>query len=504
MKSAGTGVASPAPVRRLVGFDTAGEPFVSGDRVLRGIYRGNAEAVRRVLRIVTDNDLFAHGIVATHELESNPHPDLDYEMVLEHERIPFVTFPHEWSPSMFKEAALLHIALYERLSEHGLTLKDWHPHNILFAGTRPVFVDFTSIIPIDELPNQPYLQSGATPSGMGERWDATSKAVHEMYRLMFEPYFGLPLVMMHRGQHAAARRRIYETTLNAAETVITRREVFGSDTIGRMRYEVDERLLRLALMESDPRKEKFFRRLRRMVASRHAAHRGSAYSTYYEDKNEAFSATPSTAWTSKQHGVHGALEKLKPATVLDLGSNTGWFSMLAARLGSSVVAVDLDEGSIDRLFGDARRQGFDILPLVANLTQPLPPLQPRTYENEPSLSLIGDGLPLVSAPNDRLQCDMVLALALVHHLTLGQGLTFAAVAAILSGLATRYLCVEFVELDDAMITGEPTFFPAWNADHARFDWYTRENFVEALKVHFKTVETVASHPGTRTLMVCTK
>lgn len=504
MTPPGTGVASPDPVRRLVGFDTAGEPFVSGERVLRGIYRGNAEAVRRVLRIVTENDLFAHGIVATRELESNPHPELGYETVLEHERIPFVTFPHEWSPSMFKEAALLHIALYERLGEHGLTLKDWHPQNILFAGNRPVFVDFTSIIPVDELPNQAYLRSGKPPSGMGERWDATSRAVYEMYRLMFEPYFGLPLVMMHRGQHAAARRRIYETTLNAAETVITRREVFDGDTLGRMRYEVDERLLRLTLMEKGPRKEKFFRRLRRTVASRLAAHRGSAYSTYYEDKNEAFSATPSTGWTSKQHGVHGALTKLRPATVLDLGSNTGWFSMLAAGLGSSVVAVDLDEGSIDRLFKDARRQGFDILPLVANLTQPLPPLHPRIYENEPSLSLIGDGLPLVSAPNDRLQCEMVLALALVHHLTLGQGLTFAAVSAILSGLATRYLCVEFVELGDAMIAAEPTFFPAWNADQSGFAWYTREKFVDALKVHFKTVETVASHPGTRTLMVCTR
>ena len=65
------------------------------------------------------------------------HPELGYEMILEHERIPFVSYPHEWSASMFKEAALLHNALYERLEEHGLTLKDWHPLNILFSGTRP-------------------------------------------------------------------------------------------------------------------------------------------------------------------------------------------------------------------------------------------------------------------------------------------------------------------------------------------------------------------------------
>ncbi len=493
-----------AEVTRLVGFDTTGEPFVSDGRVLRGIYKGNAESVRRVLRVVSENDLFRHGIVPTREMESNPHPELDYELVLEHERIPFVTFPHEWSPSMFKDAALLHIALFERLCEHGLTLKDWHPQNILFSGTRPVFVDFTSIIPVEDLPKQGHLQSGRPPASMERRWDSTSKATYEMYRLMFEPYFGLPLAMMDRGQHSRARQRVYETTLNASDTVITRREAFDGDLLGRLRYELDERLLRLALMEKGLRKLRFFRRLRRTVASRRAEHRGSAYSTYYEDKHEAFAAIPSADWTAKQHSVHGALTGQKPATVLDLGSNTGWFSMLAAKLGSSVVAVDLDEGSIDRLFGDARRQGLDILPLVANLTAPLPELAPLVYENEPSLSLIGDGLPLVSKPNERLRCEMVLALALVHHLTLGQGLSFDSVAAILGDLSTKYLCVEFVDIDDLMVTGEPTFFPAYNAARQSFGWYTRDNFIEALRSRFASIELVPSHPETRTLLVCSK
>lgn len=477
---------------------------MSGGRVLRGIYKGNAESVRQVLRIVAENDLFRHGIVATRELTENPHPELDYEMVLEHERIPFVTFPHEWSPSMFKEAALLHSALFERLGEHGLTLKDWHPQNILFSGSRPVFVDFTSIIPIDELPKQSYLHSGRPPAIIGKLWDATSRATYEMYRLMFEPYFGLPLVMMDRGHHSKARARIYETTLNASETVITRREVFAGDLLGRLRYEFAERLLRLTLMESGPQKSRFFRRVRRTIASRHAEHRGSAYSTYYEDKNEAFGVSPSPDWTAKQHGVHDVLTTYRPATVLDFGSNTGWFSVLAARLGSWVVAVDLDEGSVDRLFADARRQSLGILPLVVNLAAPPPELHPRVYENEPSLSLIGEGLPLVSQPNERLKCEMVLALALVHHLTLGQGLTFEAVAAILAGLSTKYLCVEFVNLDDAMITGEPAFFPAWHGAPGNFSWYSQENFVAALRPHFTKIDVVPSHPETRTLLICSK
>lgn len=489
-------------VQRLVGFDTAGEPFLSNDRVLRGIYRGHAEQVRRVLRICEENDLFAHGIVRTRELDENPHPELDYEMVLEHEHIPFVTYPHEWSASMFKEAALLHVALFERLENHGLTLKDWSPLNILFDGTRPVFVDFTSIIPVEDLPRQIHLLSAKPPVWFVEKWDDTAKALYEEYRLMFDPYFGLPLAMMDRGHHAKARRRIYETTLNASDSVITRREAFGESIVGRILYEIDDTLNQFALLEAGPRKPKFFRRVRRSIARQKAALKGSAYSSYYEDKNEAFSSTPSGDWTNKQRGVHGALTELKPATVLDLGSNTGWFSMLAATLGSSVVAVDLDEASIDRLFAEARREQVDILPLVANLVRPLPPLPPRIYENEPSLSLIGEGKPLVSSADERLQCEMVLALAIVHHLALGQDHSFDDIADILGRLATKYLCVEFVELNDLMITSDPGFFPAYAQNREAFGWYDRQNFKAALRPHFQQIEEVESHPATRTLLIC--
>ena len=496
-----TEAATGAPTR-LVGFDNAGEPFILGDRILRGIYRGHAETVRRVLSICEDNSLFAHGIIATRELPENPVPGLDYEIVLEHERVPFVAYPHEWSASMFKEAALLHVALFERLQQHGLAIKDWHPLNILFAGTRPVFVDFTSLVPIDELPSQPHLKSAHPPAWFSEMWDDTSKAIYEMYRIMYVPYFGLPLAMMDRGHHARARQRIYETTLNTGDDVITPHEAFGDSLLSRGLYELDDRRLRLMLREKGPQKRQFFKAVRHSIAHRKVAMKGSAYSSYYEDKNEAFAAEPSGAWTNKQHGVHDVLTRTRPATVLDLGSNTGWFSMLAAKLGSQVVAVDLDEASIDRLFAEARRERLDILPLVANLVRPLPPLDAKVFPDEPSTSLIGEGGPVISSPHERLRCEMVLALAIVHHLALGQAHSFDEISTILARLTTKYLCVEFVELNDEMITSDRGFFPAYNTSPESFTWYVKENFITALRWHFDEVEELPSHPESRTLLLC--
>lgn len=487
-----------------MGFDTAGEPFISDGRILRGIYPGHAAQARAVLATCIANDLFRHGIVGTRELSSDPHPELGYETVLEHERVPFVTYPHEWSASMFAEAARFHVELFERLNRHGLTLKDWHPYNILFDATRPVFVDFMSIIPIGALAGQEYLSRRQASGGRAMAGDATAAALYEMYRLMFEPYFGLPLAMMSQGRHGEARRRLFETTLNTGRGAITRREAFASNSAGRLRYELADRLLRASLNRGGSDRSAFFARVRSLIASREVAVTGSAYSTYYEEKNEVFSAEPAADWTNKQTVVHDAIARFAPSTVLDLGSNTGWFSMLAAKLGCSVVAVDLDEACIDRLFLAARRDNLSILPLVANLTAPLPELFAGQFENEPSRSLIGGEPPLVQSPIERLRCEMVLALAVVHHLALGQGLTLAGIASMLSGLSERYLCVEFVAMDDRMIAGDPSFFPAYDASRQDFGWYTQDNFIAALRTHFLTVEVLPSYPDSRTLLVCSK
>jgi hypothetical protein len=176
--------------------------------------------------------------------------------------------------------------------------------------------------------------------------------------------------------------------------------------------------------------------------------------------------------------------------------------MLAAKLGSSVVAVDLDEASIDRLFADARRERLEILPLVVNLVRPLPPLEAKVFADEPSLSLIGDTAPVISEPDSRLKCEMVLALALVHHLALGQGHPFDEIAAIFAKLSTKYLCVEFVDLRDQMITSDRAFFPAYNASPDSFTWYSKENFITALGWHFESIEEIPSYPESRTLLLC--
>src|SRR5690349_129632 len=71
--------------------------------------------------------------------ESNP------GMILEHERIPFPSYPYEWAAPMLHAAGRLTLDLAASLAKEGMGLKDATPYNILFRGPQPVFVDLLSI-----------------------------------------------------------------------------------------------------------------------------------------------------------------------------------------------------------------------------------------------------------------------------------------------------------------------------------------------------------------------
>jgi hypothetical protein len=495
--------ATRAP-ERLVGFDDQGEAFIQDGRVFRGIYPGSGKQVSYVLDRCTRGDVFSRGVIATHRAAVDPRPELGYELVLEHERVPFVSFPHEWPASMLRDAALFHTRLFLDLVDSGLTLKDWHPYNILFDGTEPKFVDFTSLVLQADLLETEYLKGGAAPASFMMRWDDYARAMYRMFRLTFEPYFAMPLAMMDMRKHRRARGRLLETALNSTDEWITRGEAFHGHQLARLAYELFDLRLRIALAEKGVTKRRFFAAVLRWIEDLDVALTASRYSSYYEEKGEAFELEPSPTWTDKQKAVHSALSRFTPRTVLDLGSNTGWFSILAARMGSTVVAVDVDEASLERLYHEAKRDRLSILPLVVDLTNPPADLPPRAFDDEPSLSRIGGNGALYPAPDKRLACEMVMALAIVHHLALGQGLSFERIGSVFDRLATRYLCAEFVALDDPMVSSEPDFFPAYYRARESFGWYTLDNFVSEMQRRFTTVEIHRSHPENRVMVVCSR
>ena len=72
------------------------------------------------------------------------HLETEGSVLVEHERIPFQSFPYEWPPEMLHAAGRLTLDLAQTLLKDGLSLKDATPYNVLFRGPNAVFVDVLS------------------------------------------------------------------------------------------------------------------------------------------------------------------------------------------------------------------------------------------------------------------------------------------------------------------------------------------------------------------------
>jgi SAM-dependent methyltransferase len=207
----------------------------------------------------------------------------------------------------------------------------------------------------------------------------------------------------------------------------------------------------------------------------------TAWSEYVQGET---SYEKSDEWSLKQKLVQKILTDLKPASVLDVACNKGWFSALAAKSGASVIAVDTDESSVSDVFYMADKENLDILPLVLNILNPTPSF--------------GWCLKQFPSAMERIKTDMVFAFALVHHLVFTQWQNFSRIAELFDAFSKKWLLIEFVPKDDE----KSLILQA--RKNLNFDWYTLENFLEALKTRFEKIEVFDSYPAGRKMVLCTK
>jgi hypothetical protein len=182
---------------------------------------------------------------------------------------------------------------------------------------------------------------------------------------------------------------------------------------------------------------------------------------YYD---EQASYTDET-FARKKDVVSAWLTRVRAATVWDLGANTGEYSRAAREVVPQVVAFDLDPAAVERNYRAVRDRGeTGILPLLMDLTNPSPA---QGWAHRERLSL-----------EERGPADVLLALALVHHLAIGHNLPLGRIAAFLARLGRR-LVIEFVPKGDSqvefLLQNRPDIFPE----------YTREGFEAAFGRHFR-------------------
>lgn len=394
-------------------------------------------------------------------------PDLPAERpaaVLLHERIPFVSYPYEWTFGMLQDAALLQLELMREALEEGLILKDATPYNVQFRGARPQFIDIGSFERLRE----------------GEPWSGYRQfCMQFLFPLMLTAYKGIRHQPFLRG-------RMDGITAEECRALLSFRDRFrrGTTTNVFLHARLDRREpetgqdvkaeLRRAGFKTELIKANV-RKLEKVVRALDWKVRGSTWSDY-----GATTSYTEEGAEEKARFVREVVETRSWGQVWDLGCNTGRFSRIAAERAEGVVAVDLDEVVVEGLYRTLRKEGnTKILPLTMSLSDPSPALGWRGAER-PRFE-------------DRGRPDLTLALALVHHVAITDNVPLRDFVAWLAKPAGS-LIIEFVDRDDPMAASLLSRkAPGSNPD------YNRDEFERCLREHFTIERQAEVPPATRTL-----
>jgi hypothetical protein len=488
---------------KMTSCDMQSAVYLDEDAVYRVVHIGHEDSVSQVLKAVDAID----GIVATEICYDKKLiatlASKGPKLVLKHKKIKYISYPHEWCASMLKDAALFHLELSQKLIAQELFLKDAHPWNILFEKGSPVFVDFTSIVTRDSLFGEAYLEANQSRKNDSDEVRLAS-LFKEIFERMYIPYFIQALCGYAFGQHSRVRKAIEVTTLNASTSVISQRSCFpvwqGMRQLPqvivkyfgllRIRMQIKNIINRL-MHEKDI--TVFYAEMYALVSNLKVEVGNTAYSNYYELKGENNTWDYSESWNDKQKSVYDALNKPGIESVLDVACNTGWFAILADMLGKRVIAFDIDEGCTEVLYSKVKKDQLDILPLVLNFTD----MTQDRYS-------IVDGKKVLINATQRLCSDSVIALGIIHHLALGVGLSFKQILDKLMPLCRKQLVIEFIDSNDEMIQGEPSFFPAYFNDSSIISSYNMHTLISLIEMQGFDVSVRSSHPDTRKILVCNR
>jgi SAM-dependent methyltransferase len=402
--------------------DPESRVFYAGDEICRALSRSGLEDFEALAAsgLLEDSRLVkterADGAVPAAALLSG-----EVAAVLRHERIPFVSYPYEWTFSMLKDAALLQLDLLLAALQRELILKDSSPYNVQFKGSRPVFIDIGAF-------------ERLRPE---ELWVGYRQfCMLYLYPLLLQALKGVSFQSWLRGsidgitpaqmRGVMSFRDHFRRGLFTTVFLHARLEQHAAASGGELKRELRRPGLAKQVIVANVRK------MRKLVARLEWSPAKNVWVTYGE--HNTYSDEDARR---KDEFVREVAISKAWRLVWDLGCNTGRHARLAAEGARHVVAIDADQGPVELLYRELRDAGDEkILPLTINIADPSPPLGWRGLER---LALLDRGAP-----------DLVLALAFVHHVTIGANVPVREFVDWLAGLGGAVV-VEFPTREDPMV-----------------------------------------------------
>lgn len=431
-----------------------------GERVVRRFDEVGGQAFLAAEESGVLRDLIADGLIPPFEVTATSPFEVAVGL------IPFVSYPDEWTPDMLRDAGLLTLEVSRRLWSEGFHLRDASAYNVVFDGSRPVFVDLGSV------------GEGGTPL-----WNAYGQFCdHFLNPLLIESRLGLPFAdvwglegvdvetaskILH-GRHRRGKGVLTNVTMRA------KLEARHSEDNA-----ADRASLRKDLSLSPERVDALMAKMETILRGLDFP-KVSTWSDYESDNSyddgqagKRDEAIRRFVGTGRRH-----------VRALEIGANAGRHSAILAEKFQTVIAIDSDRVALEALRGRFSESHFGgtVFPVVADIADPTPP---RGFLNAERAGLI-----------ERLAgADSAIWMAVIHHLAIGRSIPLRRIATLAAELAPRHL-IEFVEPADPMV--QLLAASKGNEHHA----YDIGSFESAFREIFD-LETLGKTLATRSLYAAT-
>ena len=442
--------------------DPSGYVFRSNGILYRNInasYRPNYDRLMNCglyQKLIEQELLIPH----TEEYETS-----DGSLIIQPELLPFIAYAYEWSFSQLKKAALATLAIQKTALEFGMSLKDASAYNIQFRKGKPVLIDTLSFEPYSEdkpwIAYQQFCQHFLAPLALMAHTDIR---LNQLLRVYLD---GIPLDLTSR---LLPKRTWLKFSFATHIHLHTRIQKKYSDTTKTPAQA--PHVSRASLINILNNLESAIQRLSWNPA-------GTEWAEYYTDTNYS-----TEAFKEKQKILDEWVNHLQPKRLLDLGANTGEFSRIASDKGIFTIATDIDPAAVERNFLTAQgKKEVNLYPLLIDLANPSPGVG---WGNEERDSFF-----------DRAHSDLVLALALLHHLVISNNLPLELIAQHFLRLGDN-LIIEFVPKEDSnaqrLLASRQNTFPD----------YTKEHFEAAFIKYFDVKKTAPLPNSPRILYLLEK
>jgi len=381
-------------------------------------------------------------------------------------QIPFQSYPFEWSYNQWRKAILSYLRINNIALKYGMILKDAIPYNFYLTGGKAVMFDTSSFMFFKE----------------NDRWIA--------YRQFCEEFLS-PVILMHYNGSEWSKltmANLRGLPLSFVSKQLPVKSWFNLTTL--LHIHIHSKYSGYNQFENQAhKKNKGFtlekiKSLQKMIFNTISEWNKpyqykSHWSTYYENDIES-----PEYLKDKEATVRKWLEITKPKSVLDLGANTGKFSFITAEYADRVISLEGDEKCVDKIEEKITIKNNNVFTLIGNVAKPSPTIG---FLNSSTESIYKRGC-----------SDVVLGLALVHHLHISNRLSFEQISLIFASFSNEYLIVEFIPITDnkvqKLIKGKSINLMDYNEDH----------FIKALSSWFTIKETISLKDTGRSLFLMEK